>query len=444
MFNTLTFQFGNESQDTTLHFLKSLNENFEVKVFIDPENESKKLVRAFIPENPTNSQLFEFGERLASDITSNFSVVSDFEVNYQPIIESMLLALTPINIFTKGFKFPEPIQVEASYEFETAYADALIAATNYNIARVLNNLPYNKCNPELIINYIENIFNHSSVNVSILGEKQCIDQKMAGMLSLAKGSKYEPQIVKIEYNNADLGNIALVGKGIMFDTGGYSIKSGRDLSYMKTDMGGVSSVIGGIKQLADTHAKVNVTGYLMITDNMINENAMLPGDVIEYRNGLSVEVGNTDAEGRLILADGMLLAEAEGAEEIITVATLTGNIGSALGTKYAGVFTKYEKNYELLKTVGQASNELVWQMPMEDEYVKTLKGNITDLRNISSMSNAGAITAALFLNHFVNKSEYMHIDIAYTVDRPIYGAKYSGYGVRLLSKYVIEKQMRND
>ncbi len=437
MFNITKFEFNQESYNHKLIIKAIDGQKLDIKTYLDLNDESVKTIVCKIDSNSSNEELLRAGEQLAKEIDGNFEAEVEGTVKLQYIIESILIGLTPTNYYSRDYEIPKVFKVKAEYEFEAAYIDAYNSAYSYNVSRVLNHLPYSDCNPETMIGVVEKLFVAPEVNITIMRKQECVANNLQGMLTLSQASRFEPTVIKIEYkSNMSLPNIALVGKGVMFDTGGYSLKSGRDISNMKADMGGASAVLGAIHYLQATHAEANVTGYLMLTDNMINNQAMIPGDIITYANGLSVEIGNTDAEGRLILADGILLAKRDGAEQIIDIATLTGNAVAALGIEYAAMYSNNQALADQMLAINSLSNDKVWQMPLISEYKQSLKGNISDLRNISTLSYAGSITAALFLEAFVETTDWIHIDMAAQTERVEFGTKYSGYGVRLLANYI--------
>lgn len=440
MFNLCKFQFSTDNFDQKVIIEVSQTATSDIKVYLDRDDENKREVVCTINQDITNEQLYGLGEKLSKEITSDFEVQIDNpnDINLAILIENLLLGLTPTNYYCSGYELQKVYNVNASFEFESAYLDGYNAAYSYNITRVLNHMPHADCNPDTMIGYVNQLFTSPQVNITVLRTKECEHLKLNGILGLSQGSRFEPTVIKIEYkSDPSLPNLGLVGKGVMFDTGGYSIKTGRDISNMKADMGGASAVLGTLHYLSTVEAKVNVTGYLMITDNMINNEAILPGDIITYNNGISVEVANTDAEGRLILADGILLAKSEGAEQIVDIATLTGNAVAALGTEYAALYSNNQDIANAFLIQNPKSNDKVWQMPLISEYKQSLKGNISDLRNISSLSSAGSITAALFLESFVGETDWVHIDMAAQAERSEFGTKYSGYGVRLLTNYIM-------
>lgn len=439
MYNTATFQFDNSPKNTIIEFVTG--ETTKLDIYLKEDNDSYKKLKYTLATDISNQDLLALGDKIAPLISEGFEIIATAEIDYRLVLEGLIVCLSPVDIYSSKYEMPKAYDVKAEFAIEAAYTEAIVNAKSYHLARMINNIPHCDCNPDTIIQIVENSLNDPTVNISLMREQECKDLNLNGMLALAQGSAFEPTVIKVEYNNnVDAEKIALVGKGITFDSGGYSIKTGRDISGMKADMGGASGIIGAMYRLVHNHAKANVVAYLMLTDNMINSYAMLPGDVITYRNGLSVELGNTDAEGRLVLADGLLLAEAEGADHIVDVATLTGNVGTALGHEYAAVYSTDDNIASTFTSLNAMSNEKVWHMPLVESYKNSLQGQITDLRNISSMSGAGSITAALFLSHFVTTDKWAHIDMAAMADKGEYGSKYTGYGTRILSDYVTTTQ----
>lgn len=236
------------------------------------------------------------------------------------------------------------------------------------------------------------------------------------------------------------GRIALVGKGVTFDSGGYSIKTGSGMETMKRDMSGAAAVISAMRVIAAMKPKVKVDAYVALTENMINGQAMRPGDVIKSLSGKTIEVLNTDAEGRLILADALAFAEQEGASVIVDIATLTGACMAALGLEYAGLFSDDEKLVKALGAAAERSGERLWRLPLAPEYEDLIKSSVADIKNTGG-AFGGAITAALFLKHFVKKARWAHLDIA----GPSWSDKDKGYiktggvgfAVRTLVNFVV-------
>ena len=313
-------------------------------------------------------------------------------------------------------------------------------ATATNFSRDLMNELSNELTPETFPTVLSERFaKEENVTVTV-HDKQSIEQlEMNGVLTVARGSTYDPAFVEIRYEgDTKKPLVALVGKGVTFDTGGISLKRGRDLSDMRMDMGGAAAVAGAMDLLVSTKAQVNVVALIPIVENMPDRKSLIPGEVITYKNGSTVQVGNTDAEGRLILADGIIRAEALKASYIVDIATLTGAVVSALGTKVAGTFGSDELA-ELMRKVGKDTGESNWQLPLVDSYDSYLESDYADFSNISSKGEAGSITAALFLRKFVtDQSKWLHIDMAgvmETTDSGYDSKGGSGYGARLLADF---------
>lgn len=266
---------------------------------------------------------------------------------------------------------------------------------------------------------------------------------MTGLLTVGMGSNNPPAFFEMWYvTDPDLPLIALVGKGLTFDMGGMNIKTGRNVTDMRCDMAGAAAVIGAMDIVTKLKLKANVVALIPLAENLPDGGAYLPSHVIKYPNGLTVEVGNTDAEGRLVLADALLKAERLGAKKIIDIATLTGSIVAALGKNLAGVFGD-EAIVEELVNISNGCGDRLWPMPMVEEYEDTLKSNLADISNISSSNYAGSITAALFLRRFVDKASWAHIDMAGTMDvkeaKGYLSAGATGFGARLLADFVEAK-----
>ena len=261
-------------------------------------------------------------------------------------------------------------------------------------------------------------------------------QKLGGILGVGQGSKQPPRLVKMTYSPPRAkGSLALVGKGVVFDSGGLSLKTGAGMETMKTDMGGAAAVIAAMSALSGLGVTQKVVGYAPMVENMPSGDAIRPGDVLTFRNGKTAEVLNTDAEGRLILADALAYAVELGAERIVDLATLTGAVLIALGSTYAAVISNDDELAAEVESAGEASGELVWRLPLHAEFKALMKGTVADLSNLASKRKAGTITAAAFLEEFVGDTPWAHVDIAGTawdVGREYTGNDASGYGVRLL------------
>ncbi len=283
------------------------------------------------------------------------------------------------------------------------------------------------------------------VKVSILGEAQMKKLGMGALLGVGQGSAFESQLVIMEWHGGKKGEapLAFVGKGVCFDTGGISIKPAGGMEEMKWDMGGAGTVLGLMKTLAGRNAKVNAIGVAGLVENMPGHEAQRPGDVVTTMSGQTIEVLNTDAEGRLVLADALWYTQAKYAPKfMIDLATLTGAIIVALGKEYAGLFSNNDKLAEKLHALGDATGEKVWRLPLGDAYDKQINSQIADMQNIGKDREAGSITAAQFLQRFVNDVPWAHLDIAGTAwskeDKPTVPKGATAFGVRLLNELVAE------
>jgi len=277
------------------------------------------------------------------------------------------------------------------------------------------------------------------VSVTILTEPQIRAQKMGGVIGVGQGSERPPRFVKVVYDppgGKARGTLALVGKGVTFDTGGISIKPADGMEAMKTDMGGAAAALGAMSTLAALGVKHRVVSYTPMVENMPSGNAIRPGDVLRMRDGQTVEVLNTDAEGRLILADALAWAVEENADAIVDLATLTGACVVALGEKVAGLMGNDDAWSAQVQAAADRAGEPMWHLPLPDDYRKNLESEVADLRNISNNRYGGALTAGLFLEAFVDDRPWVHLDIAgparASADDGELARGGTGFGVRTL------------
>ncbi|TCP59491.1 leucyl aminopeptidase [Tumebacillus sp. BK434] len=325
--------------------------------------------------------------------------------------------------------------------FEDALNRGKIYGEGTVIARELNNEPTNKMRPYDLADFVENLFKDSGATVEIFKGEELEKRQYNGLIAVGRGSAHKPAMIKINFQNDKSKQLtALVGKGLTFDVGGYSLKLSRDLSDMRMDMGGAAATVGAMYILTRLNAPVNVVGIIGTCENLIDNNAMLPGEIIEYRNGKTVSVGNTDAEGRLVLADALILSQEIGAERVIDIATLTGACMRALGSKMSGLWANDESVSDAVKQAANYTGEKVWELPLFDEYEDLLYSPIADIANISSGDLGGAITAALFLRNFVGENQkWAHVDMAgpMAVNRShsFSNEGATGYGARLLAEF---------
>ncbi len=324
-----------------------------------------------------------------------------------------------------------------------AFASDNHAVDGVLIARELVNEPPNVLYPAEFARRASQL-RKLGVNVEILDVKAMTRLKMGALLGVSQGSTHEGRTVIMRWNGGKAGEapIAFIGKGVCFDTGGISIKPAGNMEDMKGDMGGAACVVGLMHALAARKAKVNVVGAIGIVENMPDGNAQRPGDIVTSMSGQTIEIINTDAEGRLVLADVLWhVAKKFKPKFMIDLATLTGAIMVALGTEYAGLFSNNDKLAERLVEAGQETGERVWRMPLGPEYDKQIDSQFADVKN-STGRNGGSITAAQFLQRFVDDTPWAHLDIAGTAmavpASDLNRSWGSGYGVRLLNKLVAD------
>lgn len=332
-------------------------------------------------------------------------------------------------------------KVEYTPRFRQILLETEAVMRGVQITRDLANQPANHLTPTLLKKYIVNHFkSYKDLDVKILDKKELVKQKFGALLAVSKGSVEEPALIIVHYHPARKTSkkIALVGKGVTFDSGGISIKPAANMEEMKYDMSGAAAVMGIMETVASLKPKYEVIAAIPAVENMPGGKAVKPGDVITAFNGKTIEVINTDAEGRLILADALAYVQKIYQPKfIIDFATLTGACVVALGDKNAGLFSNSEKLVNLLEDAGRQSGDAVWPMPMDDIYNKDIESEVADLKNVGERW-AGAITAAKFLEAFVDKQAWAHIDIAgtaYNVKHKDYlGKGATGFGVRLIGR----------
>ncbi len=300
---------------------------------------------------------------------------------------------------------------------EKAIANGKIMADATNWARDMVNEPSNHMTPTDMAEEAMKMAKENGLKVEVFDKENMKELGMGGLLGVAQGSNQPPKFIVLTYNGRSSKDIdwALVGKGITFDSGGISIKPSENMGDMKGDMAGGASVMAAIKALAQLKAKANVVAIIPATENMPSGTAQKPGDIIRISNGKTVEVVNTDAEGRLILADGLSYTVKLGAKQIIDVATLTGSCQVALGNITTGAFTNSQPLLDKVIEAGKEAGEPTWQMPMFDDYKELIKSDVADMKN-SGSRYGGAISAAKFLEEFVDKKPWVHLDIAGTYD----------------------------
>ncbi|MFA9399676.1 MAG: M17 family metallopeptidase [Acidobacteriota bacterium] len=307
-----------------------------------------------------------------------------------------------------------------------------------NRARYLQSLPANVATPSYLADRAEEIAAaHETVTVETLDRKGIAAAGMGGLEAVARGGDdVEPRLITVRYRGGGPGEtLGLVGKSVTFDTGGISIKPSAGMHEMKMDMSGGAAVLEAVAAIAGLGLEIDLIAVLPATENMPSGTALKPGDIITQLNGKTVEVTNTDAEGRLILADALVHCAREGADRMVDLATLTGAVVIGLGSTYAALVSNDDGLAEQVTAAGDSSGELVWRLPLHDEYKQLTKGSITDLVNAAAERKAGTIYAGSFLEEFTEGKPWAHIDIAGTAwdtGREYWGKGPTGFGVHLL------------
>jgi leucyl aminopeptidase len=314
---------------------------------------------------------------------------------------------------------------------------ARVGAEAENFARELQDLPSNVVTPSYLAGRAKAIAEeHSSVTCEVMDRKQIADKGMGGLVAVSQGTEEEPRLIVLRYEaGGDGETLALVGKGVTFDSGGISIKPSGGMHEMKMDMSGAAAVLEAVSAIAKLEIPINVLAVIPSTENMPSGTAVKPGDIITQLNGKTVEVNNTDAEGRLILADALAYSVELGADRIVDLATLTGAVIVALGSTYAGLISNDDAFAAEVEGAGGRTGELAWRLPLHPEYKDLTKGTVADLTNASSKRKASTIYAGSFLEEFVDGKPWVHLDIAGTawdVGREYTGKGPSGFGTRLL------------
>ena len=284
------------------------------------------------------------------------------------------------------------------------------------LCRDMVNEPSNLMTPTDMARIAQEISNNSAIETIILDKGQCQKMGMSAFLGVAKGSAEAPKMIIMNYRGdpqEPANNIGLIGKGITFDSGGISIKPSANMGAMKGDMGGGASIISALGAISKIGPKINITGIIPATENMPSGSAQKPGDIVTAMNGKTIEIDNTDAEGRLILADAICYAKSLGLTKLIDVATLTGAISIALGDIRSGLFSNNDGLAREVMTASEMTGELMWRMPLDAEYQDKIKSLVADVKNTGGRT-AGSITAARFLSTFVEETPWVHIDIAGT------------------------------
>ena len=355
------------------------------------------------------------------------------EASAQAITEGALLGLYSFNKYKK----PECEDIEEMLIvvreadkvpiLEPAIHKGSVVAEATNLARDMINEPANYMTPSQMAEAAEEIANKYNLEFHVFDSADMEAMGMGALLGVAKGSSQPPKLITLSYKGDERSEKALgfLGKGITFDSGGISIKPSEGMAEMKDDMAGAAAVMTALVAIARLKPQINVTAIIPATENLPSGTALKPGDILKAMNGKTIEVINTDAEGRLILADALSYAQKLGLSPLLDLATLTGACCVALGTLYSGIFSNNQDLADKVLKAAERIGERMWQMPMPEEYKEQLKSEIADVKN-TGHKYGGAITAALFLAEFVDDTPWVHIDIAGTAN----SNKESGYIVK--------------
>lgn len=338
---------------------------------------------------------------------------------------------------------PITFEIVRSKDVSAILEEAQAIGATINRIKTLVDAPANQKTPEFLGQWAQASAHDADYTCTVLHKKELEAQGFEAVLAVGQGSVNPPVVIVTEYMPKKGGavDIGLVGKGITFDTGGLSIKSSANLHYMKSDMGGAAVVLGVVELVAKLKLNINIVGVVASAENAVDSNSYRPGDVINSYSGKTIEIIDTDAEGRLVLADGLsyIIKEFQ-PKQVIDLATLTGSVVQTLGYTAAGMFTNNSTMAQELSKIGFETNERVWQLPLFSDYESELHSDIADLRNFSGKPIAGAITAAKFLEAFTESHDsWMHLDIAGVSfgDSPYSKMKSaSGYGVQLIVNYI--------
>ncbi|HKP92141.1 MAG TPA: leucyl aminopeptidase [Thermoleophilaceae bacterium] len=358
------------------------------------------------------------------------------------IVEGTLLALYRFDQFksTGGGDEDgriESLEVAADADLSQAVERARVVAEAQNAARDLQNTPANVATPTFLAERAQELAGeHEKLSVEVWDRDRIVSEGMGAFAAVAQGTYEEPKLIVLRYEGGGSGPLlGYVGKAVTFDTGGISIKPSAKMHEMKFDMSGGAAVIEAVGAIAALDLPARILAVVGSTENMPSGRSVKPGDIVTALNGKTIEVNNTDAEGRLVLADALSYAVREGAERLIDLATLTGAIIVALGSTYAGLFSNDDDWYGQVEAASTATGELGWRLPLHPEYLELTKGEYADLTNAAEQRKAMSIYAAEFLRQFVDDRPWVHVDIAGTawgLGRAYVGKGASGFGVRML------------
>jgi leucyl aminopeptidase len=426
--------------------------DFQKLTLLRPERPARVLVVGLGDRDDSGAEQIRIAAAVAAKEAAKLDTTSlawlppesdDDEATAEALVTGTILAAYRFDRFlSTDPKDPPPPRIEAltllaQAGVSAAAEAARVCAEAQNRARDLQSLPSNVATPSFLGRRAREIASHHpGVSTEVLGRDEIAAKEMGGLVAVSQGTEEEPKLIVLRYEGGGSGpTLGFVGKGVTFDTGGISLKPSASMHEMKMDMSGAAAVLEAVGAIAELGLALNLIAVVPSTENMPSGTAIKPGDIVTQYNGKTVEVNNTDAEGRLILADALAYAVELGAERIVDMATLTGAVLVALGSTYAAVISNDDDLSAAIGQAGETTGELVWRLPLHPEYKELTKGTVADLTNASAKRKAGTIYAGSFLEEFVGKTPWAHVDIAGTawdVGRPYTGNGASGFGVRLL------------
>ncbi len=319
---------------------------------------------------------------------------------------------------------------------EQAVREAQSIARGMKVAKDLANLPGNLCTPAYLAEYAHSLCaQFSELRCHVLSAEDMAELRMGAILAVARGSEQPPQFIELTYQGAP---VVLIGKGVTFDSGGISLKNPPNMDEMKYDMSGAAAVMGVMAAVAELRLPLHLIGLMPCAENMPGGRALKPGDVITSMSGQTIEIINTDAEGRLLMADALTYAERFAPSAVIDIATLTGAVITALGAHPHGLFGNQPQLLQRLILAGKLSDDRVWELPLWDEYQELIDSNVADMKNATGNRDAGAITAACFLARFVRNYAWAHLDIAGTAWKSGKDKTATGRPVPLIMQYLLD------
>ncbi len=370
-------------------------------------------------------------ERLAQALAEN-AVIANYEFNQYRTKQKNNFKIKAVNLFIEKNNQPA---------VQRGVKSGVIIGEQVNVARDLGNIPGGEMTPKLLAEKAREAGKQNKFKVKILDEAAMEKLKMGAILGVSKGSAEKPFFIIMEYNGGAKNDkpIVFVGKGVTFDTGGLNLKPEKGMNDMHLDMSGGAAVIAAVSAIAKLKLKINVVGLVPAVENMPGSAGYRPGDLLKSMSGKIIEVLNTDAEGRIILADALTYAVRYKPIAVIDIATLTGACMVALGTQASGLMTPDEKLQQQIMEAAEISGDYVWPLPMWEEYEEEIKGTFGDVANLGKTPYGGAIAGAMFLKQFISDYPWAHLDIAgpmKTVESQYLAKGASGVGVRLLVEFV--------